>query len=546
MEIKKLLEDIESKLDSIKDENAKSIIILLFNIIEKLNQEKEQDKKQIIQLKNEISQLKGEQKQPEIKPKNRKPENISSEKERKLNQQRPRKINKKSTEIHKTKKCEIDKTTLPKDVIFKGYKSFVVQDIKIVQENTEFLREIYYSPSQKKTFTAKLPKGYNGSFGPNLKTFIITLKNAYNITEPKILDLLKTQNIQISNGSISNILIKNKEQFKQEKKEIYEAGLSSTSHQQIDDTSSRVNGENHYTNIVCNDFYTAYFTTKHKNRLTILDILRNFKSREYCFNLTTLILLKKMGVSKNIINHIETIKEDKIYTQEEIEKILEIKIPKLGKNNKLRILEASGITAYQKQTKFPVIEILVCDDAPQFKLLTMFLALCWIHDARHYKKLNPIISRNRNILKKFMKEYWKFYRKLLKFKKKPTEKKAKKLEKDFDELFKIQTDYEELNDRIKKTLAKKKELLLVLKFPQIPLHNNASELGARARVRKRDISFQTRTDEGTCVCDAFLTIVETAKKLSVNIYDYIFDRISESYKLPSLAEIIKIKSLEIR
>ena len=32
------------------------------------------------------------------------------------------------------------------------------------------------------------------------------------------------------------------------------------------------------------------------------------------------------------------------------------------------------------------IGTLICDDAPQFKLLTETLGLCWIHDGRYYKK----------------------------------------------------------------------------------------------------------------------------------------------------------------
>ena len=32
------------------------------------------------------------------------------------------------------------------------------------------------------------------------------------------------------------------------------------------------------------------------------------------------------------------------------------------------------------------------------------------------------------------------------------------------------------------------KLLLVLKFPHVPLHNNPAELGARVAVRKRDVS----------------------------------------------------------
>ena len=50
------------------------------------------------------------------------------------------------------------------------------------------------------------------------------------------------------------------------------------------------------------------------------------------------------------------------------------------------------------------------------------------------------------------------------------------------------------------------------------------------------------TAEGTKVVDTFLTIVETAKKLGVNIYDYIFDRVSKNYELPSLADLIRRQS----
>ena len=84
---------------------------------------------------------------------------------------------------------------------------------------------------------------------------------------------------------------------------------------------------------------------------------------------------------------------------------------------------------------------------------------------------------------------------------------------------------------------------MVLKYPEIPLHNNASELGARVQARVRDVSLQNKTDEGTKAHDSSLTIVQTAKKLAVNAYYYIFDRVSKRFLLPSLAQIIREKSL---
>ena len=91
---------------------------------------------------------------------------------------------------------------------------------------------------------------------------------------------------------------------------------------------------------------------------------------------------------------------------------------------------------------------------------------------------------------------------------------------------------------------KKENLLLALKYPQLPLHNNASELAARVLVRKRDVSLHFVSAQGTKANDTFLSIVQTCKKLGVNAYDFIFDRINHSFNLPSLAQLIDAKRLE--
>ncbi|MDD5268994.1 MAG: transposase [Methylococcales bacterium] len=100
------------------------------------------------------------------------------------------------------------------------------------------------------------------------------------------------------------------------------------------------------------------------------------------------------------------------------------------------------------------------------------------------------------------------------------------LSKRFDELFSATTDYQELNEHIAKTLAKKTELLQVLELPRLPLHNNAAELGARVQARARDVSFQTRSEKGTKINDTFMTINQTVKKLAASFYDYVYDRVS--------------------
>jgi hypothetical protein len=131
-----------------------------------------------------------------------------------------------------------------------------------------------------------------------------------------------------------------------------------------------------------------------------------------------------------------------------------------------------------------------------------------------------------------------YYTELLKYKHAPTPEKKVELSTQFDKIFSTIAGYDDLDDRIAKTLAKKTELLRVLEQPCLPLHNNAAELGARAQARVRDVSFQTRSDAGTKIKDTFMTINQTAKKLGVSFYDYVYDRVTGQFQLPSLADLI--------
>lgn len=76
----------------------------------------------------------------------------------------------------------------------------------------------------------------------------------------------------------------------------------------------------------------------------------------------------------------------------------------------------------------------------------------------------------------------------------PTKAEAERLSEKFDSLFLQITGYDQLDERLRKTWAKKDNLLLVQQYPHIPLHNNFVELGARVQARKRDVSFQTKKE----------------------------------------------------
>jgi hypothetical protein len=59
------------------------------------------------------------------------------------------------------------------------------------------------------------------------------------------------------------------------------------------------------------------------------------------------------------------------------------------------------------------------------------------------------------------------------------------------------------------------------------------------------VSFGPRTEAGKRAWDVGLTLVATARKLGVNIYRYIQDRLSGRKELPSLADLIVQRAQEL-
>ena len=68
---------------------------------------------------------------------------------------------------------------------------------------------------------------------------------------------------------------------------------------------------------------------------------------------------------------------------------------------------------------------------------------------------------------------------------------------------------------------------------------------ARRQARARDIHMHTMSEEGTNVKDTLATLVGTAKKLSVNIFDYLHDRITQTFSMTALAELITIHAEQL-
>jgi hypothetical protein len=447
----------------------------------------------------------------------------------------------KDVTIHEVHECPVDPEILPADAQRCADEPVVIQGIKIEPHNIQFNRQVYYSPSEGRYYRGPLPAGYGpGDFSPELQSLIVSFKYIGGMSEPKIRELLENFQVDISAGSISNILTNTAEQFEGEFQEMYRAGLASTPYQQTDDTAARVKGESWHTHIVCNPFYSAYFTRRRKDRLTVVSVLEDRVLLDFRFNGETRQLLDDLGVPAKWRERVAQLGEDITLDSAAMTEQLDTWFGKdRGGRSRDQIEQAAAIVYYRHQTEFPVAHILVCDDASQFDRITETLAGCWVHDGRHYEKLTPLVSRHEVVLEQFLEQYWKFYAELIRYRAGPSPAEAARLRTAFDELFATQTGYAELDDRIAKTAAKKDPLLVVLDHPEVPLHNNAAELGARVCARRRDVSLHSVSERGARAMDIFTSLVQTCKKLGLSAYAYFRDRLSCRHELPSLADAIR-------
>ena len=528
-------------LSQIQDENARELIGRLLNLVEKLTADLSDAQAEIQRLRDEVNRLKGEQGQPKIKGNTPRPPagDHSSEKERRTARQRHKGSKNADIRIDREQKLEVNPALLPEDAEFKGCEDVVVQDIKLGTDNVLFHKEKYYSESTQRSYLAEMPRGYSGQFGPGIQAMVLTFYYGMGASEPKILEFLENVGIRISKGEISNWLIEERESFHAEKDAVYEAGLASSPYQHVDDTQTRVNGQNQHCHVVCNPVYTAYHTKPNKDRLSVLDVLRNGRKRIFRVNAEALGYLESQLMwSKAVWGTLLSWVDDKDQDEPTFLQQLDTQLPGLGKQHRKLLIDAAAIAAYHAETGYAVVRTLICDDAPQFNWLARMMMQCWVHEGRHYKKLSPVVALHRAALDDFLKRFWAYYHLLLAYRQAPSAVERQRLASEFDRLFTANTGYEELDNRITKTKAKKESLLLVLEYPELPLHNNPAELGVRQRVRKRDVSFGPRTQAGVRAWDTFATLVATSKKLGISFYQYIYDRISGENQIPPMADLV--------
>jgi hypothetical protein len=106
----------------------------------------------------------------------------------------------------------------------------------------------------------------------------------------------------------------------------------------------------------------------------------------------------------------------------------------------------------------------------------------------------------------------------------------------------IFTGFADKNESVEALDKNKKELLLVLERPEIPLHNNTSETDVREYVQRRKISGGTRHERGQQARDSFTSLKKTCRKLGISFWDYLLDRLYRKNQIPYLPNLIYQKA----
>ncbi len=527
--MKKALDQI--KKDILEKDRESQSTVLLLEFAEEQNATILALKEQNQILRDEIARLKNHKPKPKIKPSKLTKDTDKNSSSDKTNPKKRKKTA--DLKIHKEKR--IAPESIPTDSVFKGFKPYTVQGLKITAFNTRYLLEQWQTP-EGKIVAGKLPSEIEGHFDHILRSFILYQHHQCHVTQPLILEQLKEWDIDISACQINRILSAGKEQFHAEKDDILLAGLNSASHINVDDTGARHNGKNGYCTHIGNEFFAWFASTNSKSRINFLELLRAGKS-DYILNDESFeymigagLAQSPMALLKNDLNKEFTDKEH-----------WETYLKSIGLNKARHIKIATEGALYASVlSHIPKGLVIVSDDAGQFNILKH--ALCWIHAERILAKLIVPSTVKQQVLDDVRSQVWEFYDELKAYKEAPTEEDKIRLLEEFDTIFTQQTDFQLLNLALQRLHRNKAELLLVLDRPEIPLHNNLSENDIREYVKKRKVSGGTRSDTGRQCRDTFISLKKTCRKLGISFWQYLEDRLSHKNLILPLSQIIEQKS----
>jgi Transposase IS66 family len=493
----------------------------------------------IQKLEDEILRLKGLKTRPIIAPS---PLETPPRPARDPGQKRPGSAKRlKTAELTITDEVVVPLADPPPGSIFKGYEDFVVQDLIIRPQVIRYRRERWQTPDGQ-NLVAGLPADVrpDSHFGSNLICFIIHQYHHQHVTQPLLWEQLDQLGIDISTGQLSRILTEQKDAFHQEKAELLPAGLAVSTYVQVDDTGARHRGHNGFCTHIGNEWFASFESTDSKSRQNFLEVLRG-RDTDYTINDVAVAYWQRQKLPQAVIERLtagarrwaDKAAWQAYLTQQQVTDPRHVRIATEGAL--LGSLIAHGVS--------PELAVL-SDGAGQFDVFVH--ALCWLHVERPLARLVPHNEKHRRAIEQIRQRIWELYAGLKAYRQAATTAARDALGKQFDDLVAQRTDDPSIDGVLKGMAADRAKLLRVLERPEVPLHNNLSEGHIRDYVKKRKISGSTRSELGRRARDTFASLKKTCRRLGVNFWEYLQDRVRGLGQIPRLADRIRQKAEEAR
>ena len=483
----------------------------------------------------EIARLKGLKGRPDIKPSGMEP----GAKAPVEPSSGPRRGGGCKTARRAIHEVQVVKATVPPGSRFKGYQSFVVQDLVLRAHVVRLRRERWLTP-EGQSITAPLPAGVAGHFGPELRRFVLAQYHQGQVTVARLVVLLRAIGIDISQRQVMRLLIAGQEGFVAEARDVLRAGLQTAPWISVDDTGARHAGTNGVCTQIGNQHFTWFGTTASKSRLNFLRLLRAGHA-DYVINDAALAYMRDRGLAGPLIARLadDAVRHfaDSAAWTAHLDRLAIHGLE--GSLGPARVASEGALWGSIAAHGFLHDAVILSDDAGQFDVGRH--ALCWVHAERLVHRLDTFTNDQRDAQQHLRALIWWFYADLKAYRADPSGRRRTELRARFDRIFQRRTGFVVLDRLLGRLQDRKPELLQVLDRPEIPLHTNGSENDIRCQVTKRKISGGTQSTAGRDCRDAFLGLAKTCAKLGVSFWDYLGNRLRlpGSAVIPLLPDLVR-------